>query len=75
MRTLYLLRCNRAPEPLQKGSNKISPTSILMEPAMINWPEILRNAEPWANGFWTGAAAASVVGIMGAVAVLISHAI
>jgi hypothetical protein len=46
-----------------------------MEPAMINWPEIFRNAEPWANGFWTGAAAASVVGIMGAVAVLISHAI
>ena len=42
---------------------------------MINWPEISSNAELWANGFWTGAAAASVLGIMGAVAVLISHAI
>jgi hypothetical protein len=42
---------------------------------MINWPEIFCNAESWANGFWTGAASASVVGIIGAVAVLISHAI
>ena len=75
MRALYLLRCNRAPEPLQKGSNKISPTSILMEPAMINWPEIFPNAEAWADGFWAGAATVSLIGIAGAAVVLVIHVI
>jgi len=42
---------------------------------MVNWPEMLRHAEDWANRFWTGAAIASVVGIVGAAAALISHAI
>jgi hypothetical protein len=42
---------------------------------MINWPEMLRKAEDWAAGFWTGAATASVIGIVAAAAALISHAI
>ena len=42
---------------------------------MINWPEMLRHAEDWAKGFWTGAAAASVIGIVAAAAALISRTI
>jgi len=42
---------------------------------MVNWPEMLRHAEDWASGFWTGAAAASVIGIVAAAAALISRAI
>jgi len=42
---------------------------------MVNWPEMLRHAEDWAKGFWTGAAAASVIGIVAAAAALISRAI
>ena len=42
---------------------------------MINWPEMLRYAEGWANGFWTGAATVSVIGIVAAAAALISGAI
>ena len=39
---------------------------------MINWPEMLRNAEDWAAGFWAGAATASVVGIVAVAAALIA---
>jgi len=42
---------------------------------MVNWPEMLRHAEGWANGFWTGAATASVIGIVAVAAALISHAV
>jgi hypothetical protein len=42
---------------------------------MINWPEMLRNAEGWANGFWAGAATASLIGIAGATVALFVHAI
>jgi hypothetical protein len=42
---------------------------------MINWPEMLRNAEDWAAGFWAGAATASVIGIVAVAAAVISHAI
>jgi hypothetical protein len=42
---------------------------------MVNWPEMLRHAEDWANGFWNGAATASVIGIVAVAAALISHAI
>ena len=42
---------------------------------MVNWPEMLRDAEDWANSFWTGAATASVIAIVSAAATLISHAI
>jgi hypothetical protein len=42
---------------------------------MFTWPEMLRSAEDRANGFWAGAATASVVGIIAVVAVLISYAI
>jgi hypothetical protein len=46
-----------------------------MEVAMINWPEMLNQAEDWANGFWTGAATASIIAIIAAAAALVSHAI
>ena len=42
---------------------------------MIDWPEMLRNAEDWANGFWAGAATVSLIGIAGAAVVLFVHAI
>ena len=42
---------------------------------MINWPDMLRHAEDWANGFWTGAGTASVFAITAAAVALISHAI
>jgi hypothetical protein len=42
---------------------------------MINWPEILREMEHWANGFLTGAAAASLTAIAGAAIVLVARAI
>ena len=37
---------------------------------MFNWPEMLHHAEDWANGFWTGAASASIIGIVAAAAAL-----
>jgi hypothetical protein len=42
---------------------------------MINWPELLRPAEDWANGFWTGAVATFAVGTVAVAAALLSHAI
>jgi hypothetical protein len=45
-----------------------------MEPAMINWPELFRYAEAWRAGFLTGAAAASLIAIAGAVVVLLGRA-
>jgi hypothetical protein len=39
-----------------------------MEIAMINWPEMLRHAEDWANGFFAGAATVSLIGIVAAAA-------
>ena len=42
---------------------------------MVNWPEMLRHAEDWANAFWTGAATASVIGIVAAAAALLTHVI
>ena len=46
-----------------------------MEVAMINWPVMLRHADDWADGFWAGAASASIVGIVAAAVALIGHAI
>jgi hypothetical protein len=46
-----------------------------MEPAMINWPEMLRQTEDWAKGFWTGAATVSLIGIAGAAFVVLARAI
>jgi hypothetical protein len=46
-----------------------------MESAMINWPEMFRYAEAWRAGFLTGAAVASLIGIIGAAMALLSHAI
>jgi hypothetical protein len=42
---------------------------------MIIWPEILRGMERWANGFLTGAAAASLIAIAGTAMVLLARAI
>jgi hypothetical protein len=42
---------------------------------MMNWPEILRNVEHWADGFLTGAAVASLIAIAGAAIVLLARAI
>jgi hypothetical protein len=46
-----------------------------MELAMINWPEMLSQAEDWAAGFWVGTATASLVGIIVAAAALLTHVI
>ena len=42
---------------------------------MVNWPEMLRHAEDWANGFWAGAGATSLIVIVGAVMVLLARGI
>jgi hypothetical protein len=43
---------------------------------MINWPEPLRHAEDWTNGFWTGAAlATSLIVVAGAAMVMLVRAI
>ena len=46
-----------------------------MEIAMINWPEMLRHAEDWANRFLAGAATVSLIGIAGVALLLLVHAI
>jgi hypothetical protein len=46
-----------------------------MEIAMINWPEMLRNAEDWAKGFWAGTGTVSLIGIAGVAVVPLVHAI
>jgi hypothetical protein len=45
------------------------------ELAMINWPEMFRYAEDWANGFWTGAASASLMVMVGAAFVALVRAL
>lgn len=42
---------------------------------MIHWPELLRDMEHWADGFRTGAAAASLIAIGAAAIVLFARAI
>jgi len=42
---------------------------------MINWPEMLRYAEDWADGFLTGAATVSLIGVAGVAFVLLVHTI
>ena len=42
---------------------------------MMNWLEMLRNMEHWADGFLTGAAAASLIAIAGAAIMLLARAI
>jgi hypothetical protein len=46
-----------------------------MEVAMINWPEILRYAEDWANGFFAGATTVSLIAISAAAFVLLARGI
>ena len=38
---------------------------------MINWPDMLRHAEDWANGFLAGATTVSLIGVAGAAFVLL----
>ena len=45
------------------------------EHPMIKRPELLRDMEHWANGFLTGAAAASLIAISGVTILLLAHAI
>ena len=42
---------------------------------MINWPELLHDAEDWANAFWAGAATTSLIVIVGAAVALLGRAI
>jgi len=42
---------------------------------MLDWPEILRDMEHWANGFLAGAAAASLVAVAGSAIALLAHVI
>jgi hypothetical protein len=42
---------------------------------MINWPEMLHRAEDWADGFWTGAAAGSLIVIATGALVVLVHAL
>jgi hypothetical protein len=46
-----------------------------MERAMINWPEMLRHAEDWADGFCAGAGSTSLMLIAGTAFVLLVRAI
>jgi hypothetical protein len=46
-----------------------------MEVAMINWPEMLRHAEDWANRCLTGVVTVSLIGIAGAAFLLLVHPI
>ena len=73
MQTLYRSCRAGSPKSLQKElpQNRL----ILMEAAMINWPEMLRYAEDWTNGFWAGAATISLIGIPGAAFVLLVRTI
>lgn len=49
--------------------------SVVMELTMINWPEMLRHAEDWADGFLAGATSASLIVIAGVAFVLLVRAI
>ena len=42
---------------------------------MINWPEMLRHADDWANDFWTGAVATLAIVIIATAAALLTHVI
>jgi hypothetical protein len=47
----------------------------IKEDPTIDWSEIQRDAEHWADGFLSGAAAASLIAIAGAAIVLLARAI
>jgi hypothetical protein len=42
---------------------------------MMNWPRFLNSAEDWAAGFFTGAAATSVIVFAGAAVLLLVHGV
>ena len=74
MLSLYCSRPARKPQ-LRAKKGILKSTNVLMELAMINWPEMLSQAEDWAAGFWVGTATASLVGIIVAAAALLTHVI
>ena len=61
--------------PCDEAANTFSNCDAERRLKMLNWPEMLHHAEDWANGFWTGAASASIIGIVAAAVALISRAI
>jgi hypothetical protein len=73
LRPLLLASRRGNPDSVHKGALKS--TNFLMEVAMINWPEMLSQAEDWADGFWVGSATASLVWIIVAAAALLTHVI
>ena len=54
---------------------KTASTPDVMDTPMINWSEMLRHAEDWADGFWAGATGASLMLIAGTAFVLLVRAI
>jgi hypothetical protein len=74
MLSLYCSRPGKKAQLCAKEASQKS-TNVPMELAMINWPEMLRQAEDWAAGFWVGTATASLVGVIVAAATLLTHAI
>jgi hypothetical protein len=48
---------------------------VVMERTMINWPEMLRHAEDWADGFWTEAGSTWLMLIAATAFVLLVRAI
>ena len=74
MLSLYCSRPGKKAQLCAKEASQKS-TNVPMELAMINWPEMLRQAEDWAAGFWVGTATVSLVGIIVAAATLLRHAI
>jgi len=73
---LLVTKQSRNAEPLRFASREGSLGHlVLTERAMINWPEMLRYAEDWADGFLTGAATVSLIGVAGVAFVLLVHTI
>jgi hypothetical protein len=72
--------CNTDPLPFArvKGApvpKSLQSTSVLMEAAMMNWPEMLHHVEEWADGFLVGAVIVSLIGIAGVAFLLLVHPI
>jgi len=77
-----LLHVSSLPSPY--GIGDVGPAALawvdrlhecIEERPMMNWPEVLLEMEHWADGFLTGAAAASLIAIAGNGIVLLGRAI
>src|SRR6516225_4257920 len=67
-------RSPRTPPPRLPSHEEPRSLALSWSFAMVNWPEVLRHAEEWADGFWTGAASASLMLIAGAAFVVLVRA-